>query len=91
MYCMFVTLYLILIVMKKSFTLLCVAAFMVACSNEMEDVCTSKDASVNLASRACLSDSSKLGELVNLEETEELRNLKQLSKEKLLTNFRVNF
>lgn len=75
---------------RKYFKLLPIAAFMVACSNEMEDVYTAKDVS-NLASRTCISDSSKLGKLVYLEETEELRKLKQLSKEKLANQFQSYF
>lgn len=75
---------------REYFKLLPIVAFMVACTNEMENVYTSKDVS-NLASRTCISDSSKLGKLVYLEETEELRKLKQLSKEKLANQFQSDF
>lgn len=59
--------------------LLFVAAFAAACTNEMEEF--AKDSFENVPenaslTRSCLSDTIDLGELVSLEETEELKELK---------------
>lgn len=64
--------------MKSKYLILSLAAFfMAACSNEVEDI-SSVDISTNPVSRSCTVDSCGLGELVSLEETDELRFLKQL-------------
>ena len=68
------------IIMKSKISmLLFVAAFAAACTNEMEEF--AKDSFENVPenaslTRSCLSDTIDLGELVSLEETEELKELK---------------
>lgn len=65
------------IIMKSKISmLLFVAAFAAACTNEMEEF--AKDSFENVPenaslTRSCLSDTIDLGELVSLEETEELK------------------
>ena len=68
------------IIMKSKISmLLFVAAFAAACTNEMEEF--AKDSFENVPenaslTRSCLSDTIDLGELVSLEETEELKELR---------------
>lgn len=68
--------------------LLFVAAFAAACTNEMEESANLENVPANASlTRSCPGDTIDLGELVSLEETEELQELKARY-EKMYSNSR---
>lgn len=62
---------------NKGLFILLTAAFMTACSDEMEYIYDDASKNVSMATRSSANDSVDLGELVCLEETDELRALKK--------------
>ena len=62
---------------NKGLFILLTAAFMTACSDEMEYIYDDASKNVSMATRSSANDSVDLGELICLEETDELRALKK--------------